>query len=175
VRLEVEALSEQWAAARAARDYTTADAIRARVRKAGFDPEDMVEELATYGRTAPNTAPSESKLAGPHGPLPAAALAEEQEDPLAYRPTVVRTVEWGPTDAAKNHKDGGTGGLLTLNYQSIEPLPPDIGFTVTSGSSIATKDPLLAYKRLQQEEEERTRREINERNSMARARPGTGR
>ena len=73
----------------------------------------------------------------------------------------------GPTDAVKNHRDGGTAGLLTLNYQQIEPLPPEIGFTVTSGRISATADPLLTLRRLQEEEAAREREAIRQRNARS--------
>lgn len=161
-RYEAEELAEQWQMARRERDYATADAIRARLRKASLEPEDIVDEISWYGRTP--------RGGGEPAPSSAPAPTAKKDDPLAYRPTVERNVEWGPTDAAKNHRDGGTGGLLTLNYQQIEPLPADLGFVVTSSYATATKEPLLALKRLQEEEEERTRREIRERNAMTRAR-----
>ena len=97
----------------------------------------------------------------------ASAAPEEEEHPFGYKPTVSRHIEFGPTEAAKNHRDGGTGGLLALNYQKIEPLPKGIGFAVTSGFSTATADALLALKRMQQEEEERQRREIMQRNAAS--------
>jgi hypothetical protein len=96
-----------------------------------------------------------------------ASSAPEEEHPFGYKPTVSRHIEFGPTEAAKNHRDGGTGGLLALNYQKIEPLPKGIGFAVTSGFSTATADALLALKRMQQEEEERQRREIMQRNAAS--------
>jgi len=163
-RIEAEELSTRWSEARRARDYGTADELRARVRMAGFEPDEVVEEIAMYGRTrAP--APSGSRCAAP----PSTAGQEVgRGDPLGYTPTVVRPAELHTMiDAAKNHKDGGTGGLLTLNYQTIVPLPVDLGFTVTSGYTSATAEPLLALKRLKEEEEERTRREISQRNAAS--------
>ena len=160
-RLEAEELAVQWSSARRAKDYSTADAIRDRLRRAGFEPEELMEEIAIYGRSEPPAAPRAATA-------PPEDVAEEAApDPLGYQPHVARPADWGPTEAAMNHKDGGTGGLLTLNYQVLEPLPPDIGFTVTSGNISATEGPLLALKRIQEEEEAEERRRIAERNATA--------
>ena len=164
-RVEAEELSLKWASARRERDYATADAIRGQLRAAGFEPEEVAEEISMYGRT-----PTPSGGAGGVSAVAravASAAPEEEEHPFGYKPTVSRHIEFGPTEAAKNHRDGGTGGLLALNYQKIEPLPKGIGFAVTSGFSTATADALLALKRMQQEEEERQRREIMQRNAAS--------
>lgn len=164
-RVEAEELSLKWASARRERDYITADAIRGQLRAAGFEPEEVAEEISMYGRT-----PTPSGGAGGVSAVASAvasAAPEEEEHPFGYKPTVSRHIEFGPTEAAKNHRDGGTGGLLALNYQKIEPLPKGIGFAVTSGFSTATADALLALKRMQQEEEERQRREIMQRNAAS--------
>ena len=161
-REAAEALAEEWSAAKRQKDYYTADALRDRIRKAGFEPDELVEEMSIYGRTEPDHKASRAQVDVTDEPTP--------YDPRGYQPTVPsRPAGWGgPTDAAKNHKDGGTGGLLTINYSAIVPLPPDIGLTVSSGKISATADPLLALKRLKEEEEERERERIRERNSMAR-------
>jgi len=163
-RVEAEELSLKWASARRERDYETADAIRGQLRAAGFEPETVAEEISMYGRT-----PTPSGGASGVSAVASAdaSSAPEEEHPFGYKPTVSRHIEFGPTEAAKNHRDGGTGGLLALNYQKIEPLPKGIGFAVTSGFSTATADALLALKRMQQEEEERQRREIMQRNAAS--------
>ena len=163
-RVEAEELSLKWASARRERDYETADAIRGQLRAAGFEPETVAEEISIYGRT-----PTPSGGASGVSAVASAdaSSAPEEEHPFGYKPTVSRHIEFGPTEAAKNHRDGGTGGLLALNYQKIEPLPKGIGFAVTSGFSTATADALLALKRMQQEEEERQRREIMQRNAAS--------
>ena len=179
-RPAAERLSEQWIAARRAKQYATADALRDRLRKAGYEPQDVVEEIALYGYTGGGAvaeedhdggggaAPDGGSAAGASG----ASVVAAEEDPLAYRETVQRPEGYmGPTDAAKNHRDGGTAGLLTLNYQQIEPLPPEIGFTVTSGFTSATADPLLTLRRLQEEEAAREREEIRRRNAKSLPRP----
>jgi len=166
-RAQAEELVDQWNTARRAKDYGTADGLRDRLRKAGYNPEEVLEEISLFGYSEEFEAPA-------LGSAPQAASSASQpveaasDDPLAYQPTVPpKPAHWGPTDAIKNHKDGGTGGLLTLNYQTVVPLPPDIGFTVTSGNISATADSLLALKRVQEEEAERERQMIRERNAMA--------
>ena len=76
--------------------------------------------------------------------------------------------EYNPTPAAKNHKDGGTGGLLTISYTDIQELPPDIGFTVMSQKWVATAEPLIALKKLQDEEQEAKRQLIAQSNRQGR-------
>ena len=68
-------------------------------------------------------------------------------------------------DLSAQHKDGGTGGLLTLNYSLIPELPDSVGFKVTSGKAHASADALDAYKEMMQQEAEATRREIAEANT----------
>lgn len=164
-RADAEELAEQWGAARRDRDYATADGIRDRLRKAGFEAEDVVEEMAIYGRT--ERTPAATSAAAHARDLSDISDGKDDWVPDPSFGLIQRPAGWGPTEAAKNHKDGGTGGLLTLNYQQIVPLPKNIGFTVTGGFTTATEEPLLALKRLQEEEEERNRRYIRERNAMA--------
>ena len=47
-----------------------------------------------------------------------------------------------------NHKDGGTGGLLALNYQTVPDLPQNFGMVVTGQKvrrRLAARPPLLMH------------------------------
>ena len=169
-RVDAEALAEEWMQARRDRDYATADDIRARLRAHGLEPDEIAAEIEAHGRTptGAHTALGGSGISSASG----GASAGENVKPDGYKPTVARPegLAFGPTDAAKNHKDGGTGGLLALNYSAIEPLPEGIGFTVTSSHFSATAQPLLALKRIQLEEEAREKEKIRQRNALQRDR-----
>ncbi len=182
-RVDAEALAEAWMEARRERDYATADAIRARLRAHGLQADEIAADIEAYGRTptggtagvgsvAGGNAGAGTAGAGTAGAGAAVGAGSSGEDPLAYKPTVRRPegLEFGPTDLAARHKDGGTGGLLTLNYSAIEPLPEGIGFTVTSSHFSATAEPLLALKRLQLEEEAKEKEVIRQRNAQRRHR-----
>jgi hypothetical protein len=169
-RVDAEALAEEWMQARRDRDYATADDIRARLRAHGLEPDEIAAEIEAHGRTptGAHTALGGSGISSASG----GASASENVKLDGYKPTVERPegLAFGPTDAAKNHKDGGTGGLLALNYSAIEPLPEGIGFTVTSSHFSATAQPLLALKRIQLEEEAREKEKIRQRNAQQRNR-----
>ena len=72
-------------------------------------------------------------------------------------------VECNPRE--EQHEDGGTSGLLTISYTTIKELPPDIGYTVLSQKWVATEDPLLALKRVQDEEAAKKRAEAERQNA----------
>ena len=169
-RVDAEALAEAWMQARRERDYATADAIRARLRAHGLQPDEIAAEIDAYGRTPTGGGTARSGSGTSSANL--IASAGENVKPDGYQPTVARPegLAFGPTDAAKNHKDGGTGGLMALNYSAIEPLPEGIGFTVTSSHFSATAEPLLALKRIRLEEEAREKEMIRQRNELQRNR-----
>ena len=164
---EAEALAMQWKAARAAKDYAAADGIRSELRAVGIEAEDLAQEIEIYGLS---DRPHGDKEA--HGASGAAVETYEPDpkDPLAYREHMSKEAKalFQPTEAATLHKDGGTGGLLTLNYALIPELPKDIGFTVTGGKAQASADALTMYKEMKRQEEEAKRRETAERNAGVR-------
>lgn len=158
---EAEALALQWQEARAGRDYATADGIRSRLRAVGIEAEDLAAEIEIFGLSSEavdvSDEPTEVAVEGPPG----------RPDPLAYTDHMSAEAKalFKPTEAAARHKDGGTGGLLTLDYNKIVDLPPDIGYTVTAGKAHANEEALRTYKHMLAEEEEANRRQIAERNA----------
>ena len=164
-RAEAERLALRWKSARSSKDYATADHIRTQLRAVGIEAEDLAYEIEIFGLESELADVSDA--AGSSAPPPKPYEADPN-DTLAYREH--RTEEakalFRPTDAAARHKDGGTGGLLTLNYNVVEELPPNFGFTVTAGKTQASADALTAYKEMVRAEEEATRRQIAERNAQ---------
>ena len=160
-RKQVEALAMQWREAKSAKDYNAADAIRSRLRAIGVEAEDLAREIEMFGF-------SDEAFDEDDGAVGAPPTAEpDPNDPLAYREhrTEQAKALMGPTELAGRHKDGGTGGLLALNYSIVPDLPEGIGFTVLSGKAHANAEALTAYKEAQAQAEEETRREIAARNA----------
>mmetsp|Transcript_56513 Transcript_56513/g.155357 ORF Transcript_56513/g.155357 Transcript_56513/m.155357 type:complete len:171 (-) Transcript_56513:96-608(-) len=159
----------EWADARRARDYATADGLRAKLRSAGHEPEELVFELETGALWIDDDVPT-SASAVPCGPAVPAATEPDPDDPLAYRVTAAsgrgERGEYNPSPHVANHKDGGTGGLLTISYTDVQKLPANIGFSVCSQKWVATAEPLIALKKMQEEEEERKRQEIAQSNRL---------
>ena len=117
---EAEGLAMRWKAARAAKDYATADRIRSELRAVGIEAEDLVFEMELcglsgcgetdqqqYGHGGSDVRGSDTATPVPYEPDP--------NDQLAYREH--RTDEakaiFQPTEAAAQHRDGGTGQGLT--------------------------------------------------------------
>jgi len=160
-RKQAEALAMEWRSARSARDYTTADGIRSRLRAVGIEAEELADEIEMFGIS--DRSPEPVDVSEPAG----AAAPPAEDDPLGYKEHMTAEAKalFKPTDAAARHKDGGTGGLLTIDYSLIPELPSELGFTVTAGKLHASETALSAYKQMKQEEEEAQRREVAERNS----------
>lgn len=173
-RAEAEGLALQWKEAKRGKDYATADGIRSRLRAVGIEAEDLAEEIEIFGLSE-RMHPGASD--GGEGGLDVSdAVPEPYEpdanDPLAYRDHRSERTKalFAPTEAAARHKDGGTGGLLTLNYSLIPDLPENFGFTVTAGKAHANEDALTAYKQMKADEEEAMRKQVAERNAQTRMR-----
>lgn len=165
-------LARKWEQAKRERDYETADRIRATLRSAGFEAEELVLELemgaisnvnevvalAETGTSSANVPDGQQTVAAP-------------EDPLGYRVTASsgrgERGEYNPSPFAALHKDGGTGGLLTISYTNVQELPDDIGFTVMSQKWVATAEPLLALKKMKQEENDKKRQLIAQSNRQS--------
>jgi len=166
-RARAEALALEWKEARSQKDYATADGIRATLRAVGIEAEDLYQEIEIFGLSESLAAHDIGDAAGEAAERPT-PYEPPADDPLAYRDHMSSEARalFAPTEAAARHKDGGTGGLLTLNYQVIPDLPPDIGYRVTAGKVHASEEALVAYKRLQEEEAAAQRRQIAERNAQ---------
>jgi len=159
-------LALQWGQARRDKDYDTADGIRAALRREGVEAEELLFEVQTFGLDSFEEQEEEANDTS----TPSSSAPEEPEsvDPLGYQPHATgssRDTIFKPTDLASSHKDGGTNGLLTISYSTVPELPPDIGFTVMSQKWVATAEPLIALKKIKEEEEEIKRRETNARNA----------
>ena len=161
---EAEALAMQWKVARSARDYEAADGIRARLRSVGIEAEDLVQEIELFGLSGRNG--NDWMASGTAHHETDEVLAADDPDPRSYRDHMSEEARqlFGPTEAASRHRDGGTGGLLTLNYSVVPDLPDEIGFKVTSGKAHASADALAAYKEVVRQQEEALRQEIADRN-----------
>ena len=162
-RAQAEALAMKWQEARWSKDYATADAIRSTLREVGIEAETLVEEIEMMGLTDVtdyNGGGTYQREPPPSEPA--------NEDPLGYKEhrTAQAKALFQPTEAVNRHKDGGTGGLLTLDYNAIPELPENFGFTRVSGFVHANEEALSAYRRIQAEEEEAERRRIAERNAQ---------
>lgn len=163
-RGEAEALALRWRDTKRAKDYATADAIRTQLRAVGIEAEELVQEIEIFGLSDLYDDVSDGAAgAGAQAP----AHEPDPNDQLAYREHMTSKAKalFQPTEAAARHKDGGTGGLLCLNYSVVEDLPKELGFIVTAGKTQADKDALTAYKEIMKQKEEEERREIFDRNT----------
>ena len=114
-RAEAEAQALKWKVAKREKDYTAADSIRAELRAAGYEPDELLEEMDYFGPSGGSGGHMSAEEVWESEPY---AYVDDDysspEDPLGYKPTVYVPPEarhlFGPTELASKHKDGGTGG-----------------------------------------------------------------
>mmetsp|Transcript_10799 Transcript_10799/g.31322 ORF Transcript_10799/g.31322 Transcript_10799/m.31322 type:complete len:550 (-) Transcript_10799:451-2100(-) len=118
-------LGASWLAARRLRDYVTADAIRTQIRTMGIEPEDVISEGT--GR-----AMGGHKASHDGADAPASKEGAQVEAAPIH---VNEGVELTPHLHEQHHlisRRAVTGKLLTHDYQKVEELPPEYGFSVVS-------------------------------------------